>query len=97
MDFQGQKLAEQLCLYIICAAGAVAFLMGWVEGSFALMMKVRPPFGSALPMARLGVALAAGACHGAGQGAVRAIATMEVRSALSVQSKTLFRRCCGME
>ena len=27
-------------LYLICTAGAVAFLMGWVEGSFALMMKV---------------------------------------------------------
>lgn len=40
MDFKGQKLAEQLCLYIICAAGAVAFIMGWLEGSFALMMKV---------------------------------------------------------
>ena len=40
MDFQGQKLAEQLCLYIICIAGLVAFLFGWLEGSFALMMKV---------------------------------------------------------
>ena len=40
MDFKGQKLAEQLCLYIICAAGAVAFVLGWLEGSFALMMKV---------------------------------------------------------
>jgi hypothetical protein len=40
MDFQGQKLAEQLCLYIICTAGAVAFVFGWLEGSFALMMKV---------------------------------------------------------
>ena len=43
MDFKGQKLAEQLCLYIICAAGAVAFIMGWLEGSFALMMKVIKP------------------------------------------------------
>ncbi len=42
MDFQGQKLAEQLCLYIICAAGAVAFALGWAEGSFALMMKASP-------------------------------------------------------
>ncbi|BDA42930.1 probable signal peptidase complex subunit 1 [Coccomyxa sp. Obi] len=52
MDFQGQKLAEQLCLYIICAAGAVAFALGWAEGSFALMMKV---YGS-------GVAVAMVAC-----------------------------------
>jgi len=42
MDFQGQKLAEQLCLYIICIVGAIAFALGWVEGSFALMMKVSP-------------------------------------------------------
>ena len=41
MDFQGQKLAERLMLYIICIAGLVAFCMGWLEGSFALMMKVR--------------------------------------------------------
>ena len=41
MDFQGQKLAERLMLYIICIAGLVAFCMGWFEGSFALMMKVR--------------------------------------------------------
>ncbi|EIE24954.1 hypothetical protein COCSUDRAFT_83646 [Coccomyxa subellipsoidea C-169] len=52
MDFQGQKLAEQLCLYIICIAGAVAFALGWVQGSFALMMKV---YGS-------GVAVAMVAC-----------------------------------
>ena len=41
MDFQGQKMAERLMLYIICIAGLVAFCMGWLEGSFALMMKVR--------------------------------------------------------
>ena len=41
MDFQGQKLAERLMLYIICIAGLVAFCMGWLEGSFATMMKVR--------------------------------------------------------
>ena len=41
MDFQGQQLAERLMLYIICFAGLVAFCMGWLEGSFALMMKVR--------------------------------------------------------
>ena len=40
MDFQGQKLAERLMLYIICIAGLVAFCMGWLEGSFATMMKV---------------------------------------------------------
>ena len=40
MDFQGQKMAERLMLYIICIAGLVAFCMGWLEGSFALMMKV---------------------------------------------------------
>ncbi|KAK9842553.1 hypothetical protein WJX81_005794 [Elliptochloris bilobata] len=40
MDFKGQKLAEQLCLYIILAAGALAFATGWYQGSFAAMMKV---------------------------------------------------------
>lgn len=40
MDFSGQKEAEQLCLYIILAAGALAFGMGWFDASFALMMKV---------------------------------------------------------
>ena len=40
MEFQGQKLAEQLCLYIILASGVAAFLSGWFEGSFSLMMKV---------------------------------------------------------
>ena len=39
MDFKGQKLAEQLCLYIILAAGALAFVTGWYQGSFAAMMK----------------------------------------------------------
>ncbi len=41
MDFKGQKLAEQLCLYIILAAGLLAFVTGWYQGSFAAMMKVR--------------------------------------------------------
>jgi Na+/H+ antiporter NhaC len=41
MDFKGQKLAEQLCLYIILAAGLVAFATGWYQGSFAAMMKAR--------------------------------------------------------
>ncbi len=39
MDFKGQKLAEQLCLYIILAAGLGAFVTGWYQGSFAAMMK----------------------------------------------------------
>ena len=45
MDFKGQKLAEQLCLYIILAAGALAFVTGWYQGSFAAMMKasIQPP------------------------------------------------------
>ena len=40
MDFAGQKQAEQLCLYIIVAFGGLAFLAGWFDSSFALMMKV---------------------------------------------------------
>ena len=42
MDFRGQKQAEQLCMYIIIAAGVVAFVSGFTQNSFALMMKVRP-------------------------------------------------------
>jgi len=41
MDFSGQKQAEQLCLYIILTAGALAFGVGWFDASFGLMMKVR--------------------------------------------------------
>ena len=41
MDFTGQKLAEQICLYIILASGAISFVAGYVFASFALMMKVR--------------------------------------------------------
>lgn len=40
MDFNGQKAAEQLCLYMILFAGALAFGVGWFDASFALMMKV---------------------------------------------------------
>ena len=40
MDFSGQRAAEQLCLYIILIAGALAFGVGWFDASFALMMKV---------------------------------------------------------
>ena len=40
MDFEGQKQAEQLCLYIIVTAGILAFGAGWLDANFALMMKV---------------------------------------------------------
>ena len=41
MDFDGQKAAEQLCLYIILISGILAFGVGWFDASFALMMKVQ--------------------------------------------------------
>lgn len=34
MDFQGQKLAERLSLYILCGAAVAAFLVGWISGHF---------------------------------------------------------------
>lgn len=40
MDFAGQKLAEQICLYLIVASGVVSFTMGYAFASFALMIKV---------------------------------------------------------
>lgn len=42
MDFNGQKAAEQLCLYMILISGILAFAVGWFDASFALMMKVAP-------------------------------------------------------
>lgn len=51
MDFEGQKLAEQLGLWIITAAAAIAFVLGWSLHSFGLMAKVRCSHGrAALPM-----------------------------------------------
>jgi Microsomal signal peptidase 12 kDa subunit (SPC12) len=34
MDFQGQKLAERLSLYILLGAAMAAFLVGWISGHF---------------------------------------------------------------
>lgn len=37
MDFQGQKLAEQLLVRLLIAFAAVGFLAGYAMGDFALM------------------------------------------------------------
>jgi Microsomal signal peptidase 12 kDa subunit (SPC12) len=34
MDFQGQKLAERLSLYILLGAAVAAFLVGYTSGQF---------------------------------------------------------------
>ena len=41
MDFEGQKLAEQLGLWIVTAAAAIAFVLGWSLHSFGLLAKVQ--------------------------------------------------------
>lgn len=38
MDYQGQKLAERLSLYILCAAAVAAFIAGWISGHFRLTL-----------------------------------------------------------
>ena len=40
MDLPGQKLAEQICLYIILASGVASFAVGYLFASFALMIQV---------------------------------------------------------
>ena len=40
MDYAGQKLAEQLNLYILVIFAVVAFIAGYVTGSFGLLMKI---------------------------------------------------------
>lgn len=40
MDWQGQKLAEQLMQIMLVAFAVVAFLTGYVMGSFRLMILV---------------------------------------------------------
>lgn len=40
MDYAGQKLAEQLNLYILLVFALVAFIAGCVMGSFGLLMKI---------------------------------------------------------
>ena len=34
MDFQGQKLAERLSLYILLGSAVAAFFVGWISGHF---------------------------------------------------------------
>lgn len=34
MDFQGQKLAERLSLYILLGSAVAAFFAGWISGHF---------------------------------------------------------------
>lgn len=40
MDWNGQKLAESLCIYLTLGFGLVAFVVGYVRQDFGLMMKV---------------------------------------------------------
>ncbi|KAL8111645.1 signal peptidase complex subunit 1-like [Apium graveolens] len=40
MDWQGQKLAEQLMQIILVAFAVVAFLTGYVLGSFRMMLLI---------------------------------------------------------
>lgn len=40
MDYAGQKLAEQLNLYILVIFAVLAFIAGYATGSFGLLMKI---------------------------------------------------------
>ena len=40
MDYAGQKLAEQLNFYILAGFALIAFIAGYVAGSFGLLVKV---------------------------------------------------------
>lgn len=40
MDWQGQHLAEQIMQYALLAAAMVAFITGYIMGSFQLMIQV---------------------------------------------------------
>lgn len=40
MDWQGQKLAELIMQYALMAAAVVAFMVGYIAGSFQLMLVV---------------------------------------------------------
>ena len=41
VDFEGQKLADALCFYVMSATSVVSFLAGWLSADFGLMMKAR--------------------------------------------------------
>lgn len=40
MDWEGQRLAEQLMQYFLLGSALVAFLMGYVSGSFSSMLYI---------------------------------------------------------
>lgn len=40
MDFAGQKAAEHLNFYILLCFAIVAFLVGYLSGSFSLLVKI---------------------------------------------------------
>lgn len=40
MDWQGQQLAEQIMQYALLVAAMVAFMTGYIFGSFQLMIQV---------------------------------------------------------
>lgn len=40
MDYAGQRLAEQLNLYILLIFAIIAFVVGYLTSSFALLMKI---------------------------------------------------------
>lgn len=40
VDFQGQKLVEQLCMIVILGSAVVSFLVGYFSENFQLMMTI---------------------------------------------------------
>jgi len=40
MDFQGQRNAERLLMYILVAFATVSFVAGYSQGSFQLMVNI---------------------------------------------------------
>ena len=40
MDFAGQKVVEHLNFYILVASAFLAFVVGYVSGSFSLLVKI---------------------------------------------------------
>eukprot|EP00884_Botryococcus_braunii_P018194 jgi/Botrbrau1/5058/Bobra.37_1s0023.1 len=50
MDFHGQRLSEQLCMYIILVAGVISFVTGYARGNFSLMLQI---FGGGVALAAI--------------------------------------------